>query len=114
MYPVKFCRIYLIVNKFRCNYCFEPDLSYKGSQRNSQCEGSETQKYRPSFFIMLLSLNTKRKNFTQIQSLMVNSDAFRHYVWSGLLVRDVGEDSAREFLNAHEAARGQSASEKAI
>lgn len=42
------------------------------------------------------------------------SDAFRHYVWSGLLVRDVGEDRARAFLNAHEAARGQSASEKAM
>lgn len=42
------------------------------------------------------------------------SDAFRHYVWSGLLVRDVGEDSARTFLNAHEMTLGQSAAEKSM
>lgn len=42
------------------------------------------------------------------------SDAFRHYVWSGLLVRDVGEDSARLFLDAHETTPGQSAAEKAM
>lgn len=40
------------------------------------------------------------------------SDAFRHYVWSGLLVRDVGEDIARAFLNAHETTLGQSTAEK--
>ncbi len=28
--------------------------------------------------------------------------AFRHYVWSGLITRDLNESSAREFLNAHE------------
>lgn len=42
------------------------------------------------------------------------SDAFRHYVWSGLLVRDIGEDRARVFLNAHESALGQSEAEKAM
>ncbi|MBL7670287.1 MAG: hypothetical protein JNM39_07350 [Bdellovibrionaceae bacterium] len=42
------------------------------------------------------------------------SDAFRHYVWSGLLVRDVGEDRASAFLNAHEATLGQSDAEKAM
>ncbi|MGE0633515.1 MAG: hypothetical protein AB7O96_13970 [Pseudobdellovibrionaceae bacterium] len=42
------------------------------------------------------------------------SDAFRHYVWSGLLVRDVGEDSARAFLNAHETTLGQSVAEKTM
>lgn len=30
------------------------------------------------------------------------SDAFRHYVWAGLLTRDLGESTAREFLTAHE------------
>jgi hypothetical protein len=30
------------------------------------------------------------------------SDAFRHYVWAGLLTRDLGETTAREFLSAHE------------
>lgn len=42
------------------------------------------------------------------------SDAFRHYAWSGMLVRDVGEDRARVFLNAHEMTLGQSAAEKAM
>lgn len=40
------------------------------------------------------------------------SDAFRHYVWSGFLVRDIGEDSARKFLSAHESTRGQRMNEK--
>lgn len=42
------------------------------------------------------------------------SDAFRHYVWSGFLTRDIGEESARIFLNAHEMTQGQSAAEKAM
>lgn len=30
------------------------------------------------------------------------ADAFRHYVWSGLITRDLNESAAREFLAAHE------------
>lgn len=30
------------------------------------------------------------------------SDAFRHYVWAGLLTRDLGETTSLEFLTAHE------------
>ena len=31
-----------------------------------------------------------------------SGDAFRHFVWAGLLARDIHEDLAREFLTAHE------------
>ncbi len=40
------------------------------------------------------------------------SDAVRHYIWSGLLTRDLGEESARAFLDAHEKSPGQSNEEK--
>lgn len=30
------------------------------------------------------------------------SDAFRHFIWAGLLTQQLGEELAREFLNAHE------------
>ncbi|MEY4616184.1 MAG: hypothetical protein RJB66_1144 [Pseudomonadota bacterium] len=30
------------------------------------------------------------------------ADSFRHFVWAGLLTRDLGEEPARKFLNAHE------------
>lgn len=30
------------------------------------------------------------------------SDAFRHFVWAGLLTQQMGEDLAREFLDSHE------------
>lgn len=35
------------------------------------------------------------------------ADAFRHYVWSGLVTRDLDESTAREFLAAHESDPGQ-------
>lgn len=40
------------------------------------------------------------------------SDAFRHYVWSGLLTRDLSEPEAREFLLAHESNATQPIAEK--
>jgi hypothetical protein len=40
------------------------------------------------------------------------SDALRHFIWSGLLVRDLGEETARKFLNAHESTPGQPIDEK--
>ncbi len=42
------------------------------------------------------------------------SDAFRHFVWAGLLTRDLGEETARKFLNAHELTPGQLLQEKAM
>ncbi len=40
------------------------------------------------------------------------ADAFRHYVWAGLLVRELGESDARKFLAAHEQSEEQSPEEK--
>jgi len=35
------------------------------------------------------------------------ADAYRHFVWSALNTRDLGEERAREFLDAHEASQRQ-------
>ncbi len=51
------------------------------------------------------------KNFPD-QGLNDEADAFRHFIWSGLLTKDLGAERAREFLDAHEANRLQDASEK--
>lgn len=37
------------------------------------------------------------------QDLNDESDAFRHFIWSGLLTKELGEQKAKEFLDAHEA-----------
>ncbi|MBN8554089.1 MAG: hypothetical protein J0L93_01470 [Deltaproteobacteria bacterium] len=42
------------------------------------------------------------------------ADAFRHFIWAGLNGKDLGTTRAREFLIAHEAISGQSASSKAM
>jgi len=42
------------------------------------------------------------------------SDAFRHFAWAGLLVMELGADTAQGFLDAHEAAPGNPADEKAM
>ncbi len=42
------------------------------------------------------------------------SDSFRHFAWAGLLTRDLGEETARKFLNAHELNPRQSLEEKAM
>lgn len=40
------------------------------------------------------------------------SDAFRHYVWSGLIANEIGAEKARLFLDAHERNPDQPAPEK--
>lgn len=42
------------------------------------------------------------------------SDAFRHFVWAGLLVKSVGTEKAQVYLDAHETNPDQPASEKAM
>jgi hypothetical protein len=40
------------------------------------------------------------------------SDAFRHFVWAGLLTKELGTERAKEFLDAHETNRLQGLAEK--
>lgn len=40
------------------------------------------------------------------------SDAYRHYIWAGLLTKELGTKKAKEFLVAHEADPGQEEDEK--
>lgn len=40
------------------------------------------------------------------------SDSFRHFVWAGLLTRDIGEEGAQKYLDAHELNPNQSIKEK--
>lgn len=42
------------------------------------------------------------------------SDAFRHFTWAGLLTRDLGEVTARQFLKTHELKSNQPLEEKAM
>ena len=42
------------------------------------------------------------------------SDAFRHFVWSALLTKELGEKKARIFLSAHEQDPGQPEQEKSM
>lgn len=42
------------------------------------------------------------------------SDACRHFVWAGLLHKNLGSDLAQKFLNAHEQQSGQPENEKAM
>lgn len=44
---------------------------------------------------------SSKQNFPE-QEFNDEGDAFRHFIWSGLLVKELGEDKAKEFLNAHE------------
>lgn len=54
----------------------------------------------------------KSEEFFPSQKSNGSSDAFRHYTWAGLLTRDIGEDAARTFLNAHELNQDQPIYEK--
>lgn len=51
------------------------------------------------------------RNFPN-QDLNDESDAFRHFVWSGLLTMELGRKKAKEYLDAHEANPLQSDREK--
>ena len=42
------------------------------------------------------------------------ADAFRHFVWAGLLTRDLGEPAARKFLDTHELSPGQPLEEEVM
>ena len=42
------------------------------------------------------------RNFSE-QGRDDESDAFRHFIWAGLLTNDLGLERAKEFLDAHEA-----------
>jgi len=40
------------------------------------------------------------RNFPD-QNLNDESDVFRHFIWAGLLTKELGSTKAKEFLNAH-------------
>lgn len=45
--------------------------------------------------------DSTERNFPN-QDLNDESDAFRHFVWSGLLTKELGRKKAKEYLDAHE------------
>ncbi|PIT99833.1 MAG: hypothetical protein COT74_08590 [Bdellovibrionales bacterium CG10_big_fil_rev_8_21_14_0_10_45_34] len=51
------------------------------------------------------------RNFPN-QDLNDESDAFRHFVWAGLLTKELGRQKAKEYLDAHETNPLQSNREK--
>lgn len=42
------------------------------------------------------------------------SDAYRHFVWAGLLAKELGSDLAKVFLDAHEAGQSKDSAERAM
>lgn len=53
------------------------------------------------------------RNFPE-QGLNDEGDAFRHFMWAGLLTKELGPEKAKEFLNAHEANPLQPDSERTM
>lgn len=53
------------------------------------------------------------RNFPE-QGLNDEGDAFRHFIWAGLLTKELGTEKAREFLEAHEANPLQPDSERSM
>ena len=51
------------------------------------------------------------RNFPE-QGLSDESDAFRHFMWAGLLTKEIGFENAKKFLDAHEANPLQDVNEK--
>ena len=47
-------------------------------------------------------------------SLNDESDAFRHFIWAGLITKELGEEKAKLFLDAHENDPRQSPAEKGM
>ena len=42
------------------------------------------------------------------------SDAFRHFVWAGLLTKELGPDTAKIFLDAHETGQKGDSADRAM
>lgn len=55
--------------------------------------------------------DSTERNFP-IQDLNDESDAFRHFVWAGLLTKELGRTEAKRYLDAHEANPLQSERER--
>lgn len=51
------------------------------------------------------------RNFPD-QGLNDESDAFRHFIWAGLLAKELGSEKAKTFLDTHEASPLQVATER--
>lgn len=58
-----------------------------------------------------LAEDSTSRNFPD-QNLNDESDAFRHFVWSGLLTKELGRQKAKEYLDAHESNPLQSTRER--
>jgi hypothetical protein len=54
---------------------------------------------------------SSNRNFPE-QGLNDEGDAFRHFIWAGLLTKELGTEKAKKFLDAHEASPLQSNSER--
>lgn len=48
-----------------------------------------------------LAEDSADRNFPD-QNLNDESDAFRHFIWAGLLTKELGREKAKEYLDAHE------------
>ena len=86
-------------------------LFYPGLTPN---ERTLTEKYPKESMIVFIQKTraewSSSKYFPE-QNLNDEGDAFRHFIWSGLLTKELGTERAKEFLDAHEADLEQPKSE---
>jgi hypothetical protein len=88
-------------------YLFYPGLT-PSERKLVETNGDEaivvfTQKVRAEY--------SSSRNFPK-QHLNDEGDAFRHFVWSGLLTKAIGSTRAKEYLDAHEADPDQPMNER--
>jgi hypothetical protein len=81
----------------------------------TQAERALVEKYPKDAIKVFIQKNraewSSDRNFPT-QQLNDEGDAFRHFVWAGLLTNELGKDRALEFLNAHEENRLQPVDER--
>jgi len=91
------------------NYVFYPGLT--------SAEKALIDKYpKEALIVFIQKLNAESassRNFPN-QKLNDEGDAFRHYLWAGLLTKELGAEMAKTFLDAHEANPLQTKEEKSM
>lgn len=65
-------------------------------------------------FIQKTRAETSSSRNFPVQGFNDESDAFRHYIWAGLITREIGAERAQLYLDAHEENRLQPPAERAM
>lgn len=105
----KLCALQLENQKIKDPQVYYPGLSFEEIKLVAQ--------YPKKVFVVL-----KQKQVAEVETKKVfgrniandESDAFRHFMWAGLLVKELGPDLAKKFLDAHEAGESRESPSRAM